>query len=94
MTTKKDMDQGHDHGHTRCMSMVSKSLLKGKMLEYFREVEETGEELVVTDNGRPVVKVVPIRTRSSAAELFGDVRGKVVYREDILAPTTDEWPES
>ena len=54
------------------MSPISKSLLKAKMLEYFRQVEETGEELVVTDNGRPVVKVVPIRARSSAAELFAD----------------------
>ena len=76
------------------MSTISKSLLKAKMLEYFRQVEETGEELVVTDNGRPVVKVVPIRARSSAAELFADVRGRVVYNEDILAPTTDEWPET
>ena len=73
---------------------ISKSLLKAKMLEYFRQVEETGEELVVTDNGRPVVKVVPIRTRSSAADLFADVRGRVVYHEDILLPTTDEWPET
>lgn len=88
------MDYGHDHGHNRSMSTVSKSLLKAKMLEYLRQVEETGEELVVTDNGRPVVMVVPIRTRTSAAEAFGDVRGRVVYREDILAPTTDEWPET
>ena len=49
------------------MAEVSKSTLKGKMLEYFRRVEETGEELIVTDNGRPVVKVVPIRARVSAA---------------------------
>jgi prevent-host-death family protein len=76
------------------VSSVSKSVLKGKMLEYLRQVEETGEELVVTDNGRPVVKVVPIRTATSAAEIFGDVRGRVVYREDILTPTTDEWPET
>jgi hypothetical protein len=33
---------------------VSKSALKAKMLEYFRRVEETGEELIVTDNGEPV----------------------------------------
>jgi prevent-host-death family protein len=75
------------------MAEVSKSALKGKMLEYFRRVEETGEELIVTDNGRPVVKVVPIRARASAADVFGDVRGRVVYHEDVLAPTTDEWPE-
>jgi prevent-host-death family protein len=73
---------------------VSKSLLKAKMLEYFRQVEETGEELVVTDNGRPVAKVVPILTRRSAADLFADVRGRVAYHEDIFAPTTDEWPET
>jgi prevent-host-death family protein len=76
------------------MITVSKSSLKAKMLEYFRQVEETGEELVVTDNGRPVAKVVAIRAKTSAAEVFGDVRGRVVYREDILAPTTDEWSET
>lgn len=76
------------------MAEVSKGVLKGKMLEYLRQVEETGEELVVTDRGRPVVKVVPFRTRTTAAEVFGDVRGRVVYREDILAPTTEEWPET
>lgn len=76
------------------MSTVSKNVLKGNMLEYLRKVEETGEELIVTDDGRPVVKVVPIRKRRTAADVFSDVRGRVVYREDILAPTTDEWPES
>jgi len=76
------------------MTTVSKSQLKAKMLEYFCQVEESGEELIVTDNGSPVVKVVPIRVRTSATDVFADVRGRVVYREDILAPTTDEWPET
>jgi prevent-host-death family protein len=76
------------------MAEVSKSVLKSKMLEYFRRVEETGEELIVTDNGRPVIKVVALRGRRSAADVFGDVRGRVVYREDVLTPTTDEWPET
>jgi prevent-host-death family protein len=73
---------------------VSKSLLKAKMLEYFRRVEETGEELVVTDNNVPVIRIVPIRKRRSASEVFADVRGRVVYHDDILAPTTAEWPET
>lgn len=76
------------------MATVSKNALKGNMLEYLRKVEETGEELIVTDDGRPVVKVVPIRQRRTAAEVFGDVRGRVVYREDILTPTTGEWSET
>jgi prevent-host-death family protein len=76
------------------MEPVSKSVLEAKMLEYFRRVEETGEELIVTDNHEPVIRIVPIRKRRPASEVFADVRGHVVYRDDILAPTTDEWPET
>ena len=76
------------------MDPVSKSALKARMLEYFREVERTGEELVVLDNNHPVLKVVPFRTRRPAREVFADARGRVVYRENVLAPTTAEWTET
>lgn len=76
------------------MDVVSKSALKAKMLEYFRRVEETGVELVVTDNNEPVLRIVPIRKRVPAAALFADVRGRVIYREDPVSPTTDEWPDT
>lgn len=64
------------------------------MLEYFRRVEETGVELIVTDNNEPTLRIVPIRKRTPAAITFADVRGKVVYAEDILTTTTEEWSES
>jgi len=73
---------------------VSKSALKARMLEYFRRVEQTGEELIVTDNNQPVIRIVPIRKPRSARDVFADVRGRVVYHDDILAPTTDEWNET
>lgn len=76
------------------MDRVSKNVLKAKMLEYFRRIEESGEELVVTDNDEPVLRIVPIRRRVPAATAFADLQGKVVYHEDPLAPTTDEWPET
>lgn len=76
------------------METVSKSALKARMLEYFRRIEETGEELIVTDNNRPVLRIVPIRQRRPAEEVFADVRGRVVYGEDVLLPTSDEWPET
>ncbi len=76
------------------MDRVSKGVLKAKMLEYLRKVEETGEELIVTDNNVPVVRIVPFKQPRPASEIFGDVRNRVIYREDILAPTADEWPES
>ncbi len=76
------------------MDPVSKSALKARMLEYFRQVEQTGEELIVTDNNKPVLKVVPIRHRKPAREVFADVRGKLVENEDLLKPTTEEWSET
>jgi prevent-host-death family protein len=76
------------------MSVVSKSALKARMLEYFRRVEETGEELVVTDHDEPVLRIVPIRKRLATADVFADVRGRVVYHDDPVAPTSGEWPET
>jgi len=65
------------------------------MLEYFRKIEETGDELIVTDNNKPVLRIVPFRARTPSAALFADVRGAVTYQEDdVTNPTTDEWPES
>ena len=75
------------------MKTVSKSELKAKMLEYFREVERTGEELTVLDNRKPVLKVVPIRERRTATEVFAAQRGKIRYFEDLLTPTTEDWTE-
>ena len=76
------------------MKTISKSALKARMLEYFRRVEETGEELIVTDHNRPVLRIAPIRRRTPASEMFSDVRGRAVYHGDVLEPTTEEWPES
>jgi antitoxin (DNA-binding transcriptional repressor) of toxin-antitoxin stability system len=76
------------------MKTVSKGVLKTKMLEYFREVEEKGEDLIVTDHGRPVLKVVPLRAKLPPGEIFADVRGRVVCHADIMEPTTDEWGET
>lgn len=76
------------------MASVSKSELKAKMLEYFREVERTGEELIVLDNRVAVLKVCPIRPRRRVADVFGPHRGKVKYAGDLTEPTIDEWPET
>lgn len=75
------------------MITVSKSKLKAKMLEYFRAVEETGEELVVTSHGKPVLKVVPIDQKLGPDVLFAAERGHVIYGEDPVTSTSDEWPE-
>ena len=47
--------------------IVSKAGFKPKALEYFRLVEETGIELVITDRGRPVAKITPYIPQETAA---------------------------
>ena len=75
------------------MKAISKSKLKSKLLEFLRFVESEGEEVVVTDRGTPVVKIIKYADAPSTEELFGDMRGKVQYFEDLSAPTIDEWEE-
>ena len=42
------------------MPSISKSKLKANMLRIFRDIEETGEEWIVTDHNRPVLRIQPI----------------------------------
>jgi antitoxin (DNA-binding transcriptional repressor) of toxin-antitoxin stability system len=75
------------------MQTVSKSALKAKMLQYFRNIEESGEELLVTNNGKPVLKVIPFQPLKTCLEVFGSYQGKVKYHGDLLENTSDEWKE-
>ena len=61
------------------------------MFEIFRQIEASGEELIVTDRGKPVLKIVPIKSKQTAEELFGAAQGRVCYHEDINTPTIAEW---
>ena len=75
------------------MQTISKSKLKAHMLQVFREIEQTGEELIVTDNNRPVLRILPLRGRRSVEEVFGPYKGHVVFHEDPDTPTEAEWCE-
>jgi prevent-host-death family protein len=50
---------------------------------YLREVEESGEPLVITDRGRPVARVEPYRP---AQETLDRLRGCVVRDDDSTEP--------
>lgn len=44
-----------------------------------------GEDVVLTRNGEPVARIVPIRP-AKRARCFGSARGKVVVHQDFDAP--------
>ena len=76
------------------MQTISKSKLKANMLRVFREIEASGEELVVTDRGRPTLRIQPIAPKRSVEDVFGDFQGQLTFHEDPNAPTIDEWVEA
>ncbi len=75
------------------MKTVSKSELKAHMLEYFRTVEETGEELVVTSHKKPTLKVVPLAAKKSVDEIFGGMRKVAKINGALDDPETEAWGE-
>jgi prevent-host-death family protein len=72
------------------MRTVSKSQFKPRSLKYFREVEQTGKEIVITDRGKPVLKVVPYTEEPEAwlAALRGTVKKYVQPTESI---SSEDW---
>ncbi|MCP4755199.1 MAG: type II toxin-antitoxin system Phd/YefM family antitoxin [Proteobacteria bacterium] len=73
------------------MKTVSKSALKAKMLAYFREVEETGEELVVLNYQKPVLRIIPYTEKKSFDEVFAPYQNKMTYTHPLESATEEEW---
>lgn len=75
---------------TTVMHVVSKSRFKAKALEYFRRIEQTGEPIIVTDRGKPTVKLIPYR--GDLEELSGELRDSIVRYEAPLEPVgAEDW---
>jgi len=58
------------------MKVVSESTLKDRMSDYFREVEATGEELLVTKDGQLVLKIISYHRYFGEVELHSEDHGK------------------
>jgi prevent-host-death family protein len=74
----------------RMDQFISKSTFKARALEYFRQVESTGRELIITDHGKPVLKIVPYA--HDPAEALEALRGSVLRYADPLEPVgLEDW---
>jgi prevent-host-death family protein len=70
--------------------MISKSQFKPRALQYFREVEKTGRELIISDRGKPVLKIVPYTENPEDA--LKSLRNTVVKYEDPTEPVgLEDW---
>jgi len=68
---------------------VPKSVFKSRALAYLREVEASGEPLVLTDRGRPVLRVTPY---APAHETLAGLQGCVLRYDDPTEPIdVESW---
>lgn len=69
---------------------VSKSQFKAQALEYFRKIQNTGEQLIITERGQPVLKIVPYL--EDQAEIMKLLRNSVLKYKDPFEPVgEDDW---
>jgi len=79
----------HRYGGQPVPKAVSKSEFARRALTYLREVEKTGEALILTDRGRAVLRVAPLAT---AGDVLASLRGCDVRYDDPTEPVgVDDW---
>jgi antitoxin (DNA-binding transcriptional repressor) of toxin-antitoxin stability system len=70
--------------------MISKSQFKPRALEYFRLIEESGETLIITDRGKPVLKVMPYTANTE--DQLKILRSSVLQYDDPTQPVAlEDW---
>ncbi|MXZ73469.1 MAG: type II toxin-antitoxin system prevent-host-death family antitoxin [Acidobacteria bacterium] len=68
---------------------IKASEFKARCLKLMDEVAASGQEIVISKNGRPVARLAPYRTRPRS--LFGIDKGKIAILGDIIEPLDVEW---
>lgn len=71
------------------MKQMPAGEFKAHCLAVMKQVQATGEPVVVTKRGAPVVKVVPAEAESD--DIFGFMAGRVKIVGDIESPIPVEW---
>ena len=68
---------------------IKASEFKARCLKLMDEVADSGGEIVITKNGRPVSRLIPYRKKPDT--LFGIDRGKLEIHGDLDEPLDVAW---
>ena len=68
---------------------IKASEFKAKCLKLMDEVANSGVEIVITKNDRPVSRLVPYRDEEPS--MFGRDRDKIRILDDLIEPIDVQW---
>ena len=71
------------------MKQMPVGVFKARCLAVMKKVQATGEPVVLTRRGEPIVKVVPVDRAKN--DIFGFMIGRVKIVGDIESPIPVEW---
>jgi len=74
------------------METIPASEFKSKCLGLIEEVHETGQPMIVTKRGVPIVMVVPYEALETPKQkLFGMMKDSITITGDIISPIDEKW---
>ena len=71
------------------MQTLKASEFKAKCLKLMDEVQASGQEIVITKNGKPISKLVPYRIKKPT--LLGLHKGKISSGDEDIFSTGETW---
>ena len=72
------------------MKHIAAGTFKARCLAIMKTVQATGEPVIVTKRGTPMVKLVAVR-RGKKDDIFGFMKGKGKIVGDVESPIPAEW---
>lgn len=70
-------------------NQISKTHFKAKALEFFRQIEASGESVIITDHGKPTLEVRLYR--NADRDPLDVLQDSVIRYDNPTAPVDVEW---
>ena len=78
-----------DSTHEGCRAITE---FKAKCNSLLRDVQSSGEPLLVTRRGQPMVRIEPLRQAPRHGRRLGLLKGRLEFHGDLVeASSTDDW---
>ena len=72
---------------------IAASAFQAKCLRIINEMVEDGEPVTITNRGRPVAVLSPVRPESAEQSIIGAMKGSVLAYDDPFQPAAEpaDW---
>ncbi len=73
--------------------MIAAAAFQANCLRIINELREDGEPVTITNRGKPVAVLSPVRPERETLSIIGAMKGSVLAYEDPFGPAIDpsEW---